>query len=149
GWRDFIRWAGLIEYLDTHFRKPLQPVPGDRFSLLVARLEGDRDGVKRRELIREIESLPGLRVVPIDRIVLLGGWDVDAAILAGHDQARRYVAQTGASAVIWGTAPKEGVRSLHWTPAPGAGRDREVPHDFWSDKVGGTGALVANFEGAR
>src|SRR5262249_51326860 len=89
----------------------LRSVPraqGDKFSILVARLENDKDGVHRR-LIRD--ALQGrfnkdeVEVLLADRSITIGVSDKpQEAVKAGHERARALLQQANADVMIWGEA---------------------------------------------
>lgn len=158
-WDDFLAipivvWA--CEQLDE--LKPLPVASGQRFTIAVAILENDREGLHRRLLREDLSRMDGVELIMVDRRIRMeDATKPQAAQLAGHARARQILRQTHADVLIWGTALDSAVNSpmsLHWTPqsniefasssqAYRPERDLDLPELFWKDLRNALGLLVS------
>jgi tetratricopeptide (TPR) repeat protein len=128
--------------------KPLPTASGQRFTIAIAILENDRDGVHRRVLRESLARLDGVELIMIDRRVSLDGTTrPQAAQLAGYARGREILRESHADVLIWGTAfdsAADSPMSLHWTSSANVRlgnrshayrpeRDFDLPELFWKD----------------
>ena len=163
----FVSELPYVDVVATQLRE-LNSMPraqGDRFSIIVAKLGNDENGVHRRlidDALRgrfdtEIEVL-----LPDRRISIGGNEKPQEAVKAGHERARALLRQANANVMIWGEALDVKIDApmrLHWTINADAGLNKstekywldqtsyDLPELFWSD-LGDVLSLLATSQAA-
>ena len=152
GWDTVQKLPGVAVVLTK--MAELRSVPhaqGDKFSILVAKLENDKDGVHRRLID---DALRGkfdkeIEVLLPDRSITIGGTDKpQEAVKAGHERARALLREADANVMIWGEAldtKTDALLRLHWTVNAQsdlkkssekyrpADTNYDLPELFWAD----------------
>ena len=150
GWDKVEKLPGVSSVVEklTDFA-PLPHATGNKFSLVIGKLENDSDDSHRRVIREALAGQTGVEVLLVDRIISL---DANAnqqdAIRAGHERARDILKKTHADVMLWGTSldakRAESPMSLHWTTTTRTDfksienyRPREADYDlpelFWQD----------------
>ena len=150
GWDKVEKLPGVSSVVEK--LKDFAPLPhatGNKFSLVIGKLENDSDDSHRRVIREALAGQTGVEVLLVDRIISL---DANAnqqdAIRAGHERARDILKKTHADVMLWGTSldakRAESPMSLHWTTTTRTDfksienyRPREADYDlpelFWQD----------------
>ena len=150
GWDKVEKLPGVSSVVEK--LKDFAPLPhatGNKFSLVIGKLENDSDDSHRRVIREALARQTGVEVLLVDRIISL---DANAnqqdAIRAGHERARDILKKTHADVMLWGTSldakRAESPMSLHWTTTTRTDfksienyRPREADYDlpelFWQD----------------
>ncbi len=137
---------GISTLLDYLFQDSIPQADPARFSVLVAHLENDANDEHRRLIIETIREFTGVQALRLDRTIPLGGSIPEVVESEGHERARAYLSESGASVLIWGTVlsyggqtkPKlfmtatgiEPRTARQYTPEIGA--EFRLPELFWS-----------------
>ena len=131
----------------THARS-YQSASGRKFAVAVARLEGDEQRQELKKLMRAMQDyFEGIEVHEVSRMIILRPGNQDAALEAGHAEARRLLRDAGVNAHVWGEVLSAGAEKqlrLHWTLADAASGaksteryasagDFDLPPMFWED----------------
>jgi tetratricopeptide (TPR) repeat protein len=158
-WDKVRTWPGIAWLVARRDRKPIPIADPDRFSVAIARLEGDTPDREQEGLIQRLaREFEGIQVLGIDRAISIKGTAPEALERAGHDQAREYLRASGASILIWG-----GVLELNGKKRPdlyltagdnGVNRPRQytleseneirLPKIFWEDLSNVLGLVIAS-----
>jgi hypothetical protein len=160
-WTSWERWQRLpgVSAVAQWTKETVSPIraSGRKFAVAIARLEGDPDRQELRKLRAALQkSSPGIEVIELERTILLSSGNLDEAMRAGHDEARRLLQESGAHALIWGEVfPPAGKRQwrLHWTVSHEVREiksteqytpteDVNLPPLFWEDLSDVLGAVV-------
>ncbi|MGF1641188.1 MAG: tetratricopeptide repeat protein [Rhodospirillales bacterium] len=146
----------VADLLAVMQREPLPTADPRRFSVAIADLENDDDGDLKRLIVEDLAEFAAVSVLPLPRTIVLGGGAREESERGGHDQARRYLADTGASVLMWGTVLRHEARvipKLYLTVAPtGAGvsgryppnEELRLPALFWQDLAAVLRLVVAS-----
>jgi len=118
-----------------------------RFSLMVARLENDENHRQQELIVEALKEFEGVQVLVLDRTISLKGPVPEKMEREGHEEARRYLKQSGGSVLIWGMVMNPGgsdkILKLYWTPSHGRQEKPKrygapmskdlfrLPEDFW------------------
>lgn len=136
--------APLVDYLT---RASIPQADPARFSVLVARLENDSSH-EHAQLVRGLlAEFKGVQILALDRTIPVASVGPEEGERAGHAKARTYLAQSGASVLIWGTVLRYGGQSrpqLYMTTTHGPpGQPKQytietatefrLPAVFWDD----------------
>jgi len=147
--------------LDYLSRWPIPKADPNRFSILVAHLENDTNREYDRLIVEALKEFEGIQVLALDRTIPLEGPVPEEAEKGGHESARRYLKQSGASVLIWGTILGQGGRTVpkvYWTASHGGERKPKrydapiieaqlrLPEVFWSDLAEILNLLVASYD---
>jgi tetratricopeptide (TPR) repeat protein len=114
-----------------------------RFSIGVAHLYGDQSGYPHEQLIMEaLREAQGIQVLRFDRLIEVQASQPEGGERAGHEQAQKYLSESGADVLVWGTVLSSGgqtVFKLYLTSnqAKAQGRflptaDLALPESFWT-----------------
>ncbi len=120
----------------------------NRFSILVAHLDNDTNREQELLTVEALKEFEGVQVLRLDRKISLEGPVPEEEEKNGHEKARGYLKESGASVLIWGTVISQSgntIPKLYWTTLEG--RDQLVrryysptienqlrlPEIFWSD----------------
>ena len=126
-------------------REPLPKTDPERFAVAVAHLENDENGELERLIVEDLEEFEGVQVLSVDRTIRLTGAAREQSEKRGHEEARRYLAETGATVLVWGTVVRHENRALpklYLTTSPRveshSGRyrpteDLRLPELSWAD----------------
>ena len=149
--------AYLVEKLDD--LKSLPQASGKSFSIMLAKLENDKDG-KHRTVIKEaLSRYEGIELFVAPRMVSTeGNANVTEAIRSAHEHARKLLKESHADVMIWGTvldtSKGDSPLSLHWTTSDKVGAkttsegyrptesNYDLPDLFWSNLGDVLGLLV-------
>ena len=126
------------------------------FTVAVAHLNNDSDGQGERLILEALREIRGIQVRQFDRTVAASGYE---QVNAGHEIARKYLKESGAEVLIWGTLLMAGdkvVPKLYLTPAKDLNvakesaryqltEDLNLPPVFHNDLVNLLRVLVANY----
>ena len=134
---------------------------GDRFSILVAKIENDKEGVHRRLIA---DALQGrfdkgeVEVLLPNRTITTSGSDKpQEAAKAGHERARVLLRETNANVMVWGEAldtKTDAPMRLHWTVNAQSDLNKssekyrpteagyDLPELFWTDLSDALGLLA-------
>ncbi|MBI4517012.1 MAG: hypothetical protein HY699_14485 [Deltaproteobacteria bacterium] len=99
---------------------PLPLAAPDRFTVALAHLGNDTDGLEEQRLVAALADAEPAQLLRFDRTIAPTGMGLGASTRAGHDTARGYLAEAGAQAVMWGVVTghqEEQLVSLCWTLA--------------------------------
>src|SRR5215469_16406603 len=97
-----------IDWALTRSRElfPLPKAQGDRFSIVIPRLENDKDGTHRRlisDALRSQFSNDEVEVLLVDRSITIEESErPQEAVKKGHERARGLLRQMMANVMIWG-----------------------------------------------
>jgi tetratricopeptide (TPR) repeat protein len=119
----------------------------DRFAIALAHIEHDKSGETERLIAEALREFPSTQTLRFDRTIPTDGSDADVTLEEGHRLARRYLQESGAQVLIWGTVITSNgasVPKLYWTTVPTvplrspAARyrpteDLSLPPVFWND----------------
>ena len=148
--------APIVEYLS---RWSIPKADHDRFSVMVAHLENDANREHERMIVEALKEFEGIQVLVLDRSISLEGPVPEDMENQGHENARRYLKQSGASVLIWGTILSRGgtsIPKLYWTASRGdelkpkrydtplTDTQLRLPDVFWSDLAKILQLLVAS-----
>ncbi|MEO8250793.1 MAG: hypothetical protein ABI589_15650 [Burkholderiales bacterium] len=147
----------------------LRSVPqsrGDRFAIVIPRLDNDKDGAHRRLISDALRGQFGkdeVEVLLVDRSISIDGNEKpQEAIKSGHERARGLLRQSKANVMIWGQvldAKTDAPMRLHWTldanTASAKASEKYRPSDatydlptlFWTD-LADVLSLLASSQGA-
>ncbi|MBF0305877.1 MAG: hypothetical protein HQL41_09550, partial [Alphaproteobacteria bacterium] len=153
-------WPKAARLIDELKRERVPRADPKRFSILVARLDDDRDGEQRKLLLHGLHEFKGIEVLPLDRAIS-PGLITDQAERDGHERARAFLKESGASVVLWGTVLPGGAKPvwrLWWTPATEGQRDGRygvtapdlrLPDLLWTDLAAVLGLLITHHDAER
>jgi tetratricopeptide (TPR) repeat protein len=121
------------------------PVPDPGFfNVGIAHLAED-DGEQERKLHAALRELEGIKVAVFDRTISTTNEKLQEGLEGGHEEAKRYLAESEYDALLWGEVLGSGADvalKLYWTTAPGDRRSTEafnfernqtLPALFWSE----------------
>lgn len=100
---------GIVEWVRQ------EPVPkGDpqKLSVLVAHLKGDKDNQVHDNILTLLAEFQGVQALRLDRTLQGDDPDPQKANSEGHEQAKRILAQSGASILIWGRTMVQGGQTV-------------------------------------
>jgi tetratricopeptide (TPR) repeat protein len=147
-WDKVKKWPGVASVVSYITRWPVPRADPHRFSVLVAHLENDANREHEHLILEGLKEFEGILVRPLDQNIPLEGPDLEEMERRGHEEARGYLKQSGASVLIWGKVLPLGSRTalkLYWTSVPERGKKWEryeaprvetqfrLPELFWSD----------------
>lgn len=154
-WDHIKQLPGVRQVVELASREPIpkSPPPPRKFRVAVANLDRDPTGEVAHIIRQSLHEEPCLDVVAVDVLISTAGGALEKAAAAGHEKARKYLKQTHADVLIWGTvlasdeaSDEAAVPQLYLTTAPeeGAeesGRPRRYPREasqqlpplFWHD----------------
>jgi tetratricopeptide (TPR) repeat protein len=157
----FIAWLfedSLKDFLKHHLKKLRWPgrlpkAEPNVFTVAVAHLDNDSDGQGERLIVEALGEIKGIQWRQFDRTLPAGG---SGQVNPGHEIARKYLKDSGAEVLIWGTLLKAGdkfVPKLCLTSSRVAKEsaryqlteDLNLPPLFHSDLVNLLRLLVANY----
>jgi hypothetical protein len=128
-------------------RKSLPKADPNFFTVIIADLVNDSpDRQNKTLIIEDLKEIKGISVKSIDRMILIEGSDTEKMEKTGHDKARKYLHETWAQVIIWGTVlAHEGktIPKLYWTVAEDIIQEKRydryqisefrLPELFWND----------------
>jgi hypothetical protein len=104
------KWPGvatIVNYIHNTFH-PIPCADPNRFTIFVAHLENDvNHDVERRIVNLILEEFKEIKVMRLDRTITLEGSDPDKQVKLGHELGQKYLKESGASVLIWGTVLSE------------------------------------------
>ncbi|HYE27533.1 MAG TPA: hypothetical protein VEA61_04790 [Allosphingosinicella sp.] len=144
---------GVEWILDRLTREPIPKADPRRFSVAVARLENDRGREHERLILALLGEFKGVQVLQIDRRISAEHVVREEGVKKAHAKARKYLKESGASVLIWGSVLQlEGKAkpALYMTTAgemsdedeasgearqytPLVAQEFSLPEAFWSD----------------
>ena len=146
-WDKVSRWPGVQWLIARLSRAPIPKADPNRFSVMVAHLEHDVNHHHEKLTLAALNEYEGIQLLPLDRTIVLGSFSEETT-KRGHETARRYLEQSGASVLICEMVLGEGATSipyLHWTDSKGEKRapkrydaprmeeQLRLPAVFWTD----------------
>jgi exonuclease VII small subunit len=142
-WAKVKTWPGVDAVVTLICRQPVPKADPNRFSILVAHLENDDQREHERLIIEALKEFEGVERLRLDRTIPLDGPAPELMEKRGQEEAQRYLKESGASVLIWGTVHRLGGKTaykLYWTPSHGGGRQSglfeaqlRLPEVFWGD----------------
>jgi hypothetical protein len=134
----------------------LRSDPGVCFTIVVAKLEGDKDGAQTRHVIESLRHEfapvaggPQVHIAPFPEALTPGPGEVTAADAAAEKKGRKWLKRVNADLLVWGSVAKEhALLRLRFLPREGSGAGStpyslsdklELPADFGAD----LGAVLA------
>ena len=129
-WND-VRTLPVSPVLSPMSPKSRCPADPNRFSVLVAHLESDPDD---QNLIIITEAMgrdfPAVQVLLLDRTIAVEGAIPEETERRGHEEARRYLKESGASVLIWGTVLHYGGDAKDKLYMTATGIEPGAPHQY-------------------
>mgnify|MGYP000530741290 CR=1 FL=1 len=146
-WSKVRSWPGISFVIGRLTRAALPKADRRRFSVAVAHLEDDTDGKIEGLVARLLQDFDGVQVLRFDRTVATKGGVPEEREKEGHQTARGYLEESGASVLIWGRVlrhAEKAVPDLYLTADHGEhGRATQysleteteirLPQLFWDD----------------
>lgn len=146
-WDDIRGWPYVRDVVARFSAPGIPTVDASSYSVLVAKLGGDPDGAVESLVLESLAEVPGVHVYRLGRHISEGGAYNAVQVGQATEIARRYLRESGARILIWGTVVAIDGRSvikLRWAttePVPGVidfGRyspsaTNDLPAGFWSD----------------
>jgi len=147
-WNKVSKWPGVAHVVTYFNRWPIPRADPDRFCVIVAQLENDAKGEHHRLIVEALKEFKGVKTFPLNWAIPVEDRDPEVAEKRGHDTARGYLKESGASVVIWGTVLHMGsdsILKLYWTVSYEAEREPQrhdsprvetqfqLPELFWSE----------------
>lgn len=161
-WDKFEKLPGVASIFEKSDDLELLPqTSGKSFSILLAKLENDKDGKHRTVISEALSRYEGIESIVVPRMVSTeGNANLQEAIRSGHERARKLLKETHADVMIWGkvldASKVDSPLSLHWTTSDNVGakttsegyRPKESNYDlpdlFWQDMGDVLGLLVTS-----
>ena len=120
------------------------PIPDPkRFSIALVHLENDNDREFEKFLVDALGGFEGIEILRFNRPIIHKGVEPEDREKTGYDRAHKYLAETGADVLIWGTKLELDGKSaarLYWTTfsytrcrpqSPYVPHDFQLPEIFW------------------
>jgi len=160
-WNEVKTWPGIAFIVTSLSRQPIPKADPNRFTILVAHLENDTNRENEHLILDDLMEFKGIQVLSLDRTIPLEGLVPEEKEKRGHEIARRYLKQSGASVLLWGKVLNQGsntIPKLYWTAslggelklkpkrydAPKIEEQLRLPEVFWSDLAKILHLLVAS-----
>ena len=158
-WDAVSKLPGIASAVSLLTRWRVPKADPNRFSILVAHLENDPNCDQERLIVEALKEFEGIQVLVLDRTIPLIGPVPEEKEKQGHEIARQYLKDSGASVLIWGTMLGHSDKSLpklYWTASDiGAVKVQRydaltfesqyrLPEVFWSDMEAILRLLVAS-----
>lgn len=159
-WDTILKWPGVASAVTYISRCPIPTADPNRISVLVAHLENDTLYEHEQLIVEALKEFKGIQILRLDRNITLKGTVPEEEEKRGHESARNYLKQSGASVLIWGMVLKRGdkaVPKLYWTAIQGdelkpkryneprIDSQFRLPEVFWSDLADILHLLVASY----
>jgi tetratricopeptide (TPR) repeat protein len=145
-WDEVSNWPGVHAIVGLVSREPVPKADPERFSVLVAKLNGDTTDTLGNQIFEVLKEFSGVQALPLDRTLVSHGRMTEAMETEAGEAARRYLQQSGASVLIWGSVldPEHKIAKLFLTTSfaarqksgqyqPEIGTTIRLPDVFWSD----------------
>lgn len=135
-WSSARAWPGVPALIAGWKTEPISKANPKRYAIVVADLVDDPGQEHSTLLVTLLREFPGFQVIPIHRTISLpAGSDSDAQEAAAHRVAVKYLEESGASILIWGsllrlgdkTQPQLRITTDSAGPAPAHQYDFETP----------------------
>jgi tetratricopeptide (TPR) repeat protein len=163
------KWPPVKHAIEQFTEEPLPKERAGAFNLGIAHLSDDEHGEQEEKLrvaLENVNQLPTTpsaikgAIVPVifDRTIRVDGPDLHQALEQAHDQARRYLEESGFNVLLWGRVLGKGsgaALKLYWTSAEGKTWDRSraeafrptenqaLPELFWNEMQDVLNLMVA------
>jgi hypothetical protein len=161
-WDSVSKWPGISPIVTYVLQQPVPKADQNRFTILVAHLENDPNREYERLIVDEIGGFKKTKVLSLDRIITLGGPDLEKQEKLGQEIAIKYLKESGASVLIWGkvlSLSGKTVPKLYWTAlqvselkskrynTPAIESQLRLPEVFWKDLSQILQLLIAKLDG--
>ncbi len=156
-WDKVSKSPGITQLLTYCSRQSVPKADPSRYSVLVAHLENDTNREFELLIIESLKELDGIQVLSLDRTITLHDSIPEKAEKEGYSQALRYLDESDASVLIWGTVLSwngNHVPKLYWTVSQGWVRkprryqqssiddNLSLPIMFWDDLISALRLLI-------
>jgi tetratricopeptide (TPR) repeat protein len=146
-WNDILTLPGISYLHEVLTRDTIPQADTEKLSILVAHFTNDANDNVRNVVVEALAEYEAVQILPLDRTISPSGTSVDETERNGHNEARGYLEQSGATIVIWGQVLATGSKSipkLYWTAVQGrvlraeryepmADQQLRLPDVFWVD----------------
>ena len=102
-WDKVSNWLGVRPIVELVSREPVPKADPERFSVLVAKLNGDATDTLGNRIFEVLKEFSGVQALPLDRTLASHGRMTEAMEAEAGEAARRYLQRSGASVLIWGS----------------------------------------------
>jgi tetratricopeptide (TPR) repeat protein len=142
-------WPGVHAIVELVSREPVPKTDPERLSVLVAKLNRDANDTLGNQIFEVLKEFSGIQALPLDRTLTSDGRMTEAMEAEAGEVARRYLQESGASVLIWGSVLDREKRNakLFLTTSSAAqqkgeegkqypqeiGTTLRLPDVFWSD----------------
>jgi hypothetical protein len=141
-WDKVSNWPGVHPVVELVSREPVPKADPERFSVLVAKLNGDATDTLGNQIFEVLKEFSGVQALPLDRTLASGGRMTEAMEAEAGEVVRRYLQRSGATVLIWDAEHK--IAKLFLTTSsvapqkggqyqPEIGTTIRLPDVFWSD----------------
>jgi Tetratricopeptide repeat len=102
-WDKVSNWPGIHTIVELLSRESVPKADPERFSVLVAKLNGDATDTLGNQIFEVLKEFPGVQTLPLDRTLASDGRMTEDEEIAAGEKARQYLQQSDASVLIWGS----------------------------------------------
>ncbi len=91
---------------------PIGRAEAGRFTVVVAQLDNDADDKMEKLILADLQDIRWIRLLQIHRALSLNDTDRQKSILDGHATALKFLKESGAQILVWGTVLDDGNRKI-------------------------------------
>jgi hypothetical protein len=145
-WDKVSKWPGVHAIVELVSREPVPKADPGRLSVLVAKLNRDVNDTLGNQIFEVLKEFYGVQALPLDRTLASDDRMTEAMEAEAGEVARRYLQDSGASVLIWGSVldREHKIAKLFLTTSSAAqqegkegkqeiGTTLRLPDVFWSD----------------